>query len=287
MPQQHYKPLSPLLKPIHSHFMHKKLDEIARYKRQEIIALYQDTIFAKNWQNAQAQGLPPVRGFTKALQKRRTNALIAELKKSSPSKGLIRANFNPQALAKDYEAGGATCLSVLTDIPSFQGHPSYIALVKSVSSLPVIRKDFILDTLQIDHSRLLGADAILLIMAMLDTPAAQRLCAHAQKLDLDVLVEIHNEKELENALTLPTPLLGINNRNLQSFHTDLETFTRLAPHCPRDKFLVAESGLHTPQDLAHMRAQGAHGFLIGESLMRQDDVQSATRALLQPLPDHT
>lgn len=223
------------------------------------------------------------RGFLAALESKVSAgqpALIAEVKKASPSRGVIRADFVPAELAQAYEKGGATCLSVLTDEPYFQGHDKYVGEVRRAARLPVLRKDFIIDTYQVAESRAIGADCILLIMAAIDDSFAAEAEAAAHELGMDVLVEVHDERELERALKLKTKLVGVNNRNLKTMEIDISTTERLSSLIPAWYLKVCESGIHTNADLRRIRLSGVHTFLVGESLMKQPDVEVATRVLL-------
>ena len=262
------------------------LSRIAAYKAEEVAARRaergQDAI------EAAARVAPRVRPFRAALAAEEAAGrygLIAEIKKASPSKGLIRADFDPPALGVAYADGGAACLSVLTDGPSFQGADAYLMAARQASGLPVLRKDFLLDPWQVAESRALGADCILVIMAMIDDACAAELMAAARGHGMDALVEVHDRAELDRAAALGATFIGVNNRDLRSFETRLETTETLIAHLPEGAHPVAESGLSTPADLARLATAGARSFLIGESLMRETDVAAATRALLSdPLP---
>lgn len=257
------------------------LAKIAEYKREDVAG--RKAARARADIDAAARLVTPPRGFKAALEAKHAPgklALIAEIKKASPSKGLIREDFDPPVLAKAYERGGAACLSVLTDGPSFQGADDYLVAARAATALPCIRKDFLVDPWQVAESRALGADAILVILAMIDDGLAADLMSEARRLGMDALVEVHDEAEMARAIALGADLIGINNRDLKTFVVDLAVTERLSAQAPKDALLVTESGVFSRDDVLRMEATGAKAMLVGESLMRQADVAAATRALI-------
>ncbi len=255
-----------------AHIKAYKLEEVAQLKHETDTEILEMAISVQ----------PEPRGFLRALEDMAKTgpALIAEIKQASPSKGLIREFMVPTAIARAYQDGGAACLSVLTDKPSFQGSDLYLKQARAMTTLPVLRKDFMVDPIQILQSRMLGADAILIIMAMVDDDMAKALFDEAARLGMDALVEVHDKAEMKRAKKLGAKLIGINNRNLKTFKTSLKTFEALAPLAPKTAFLVAESGIKTHAHIKRLTKHGAGAFLVGESLMREEDVQAATEKLL-------
>ncbi len=255
------------------------LEKIAAYKAQEVRAL--KARISEADLRAKALATPKPRGFKAALERVGVSgpALIAEVKKASPSKGIIREDFDPVDIARGYTDGGAACLSVLTDAPSFQGSLEIFRAVRQATDLPLLRKDFMIDPVQVFEAREAGADAILIILAMTDDKTNRTLIEAAKAMSLDILVETHDAREIGRALDLGADLIGINNRDLRSFDTSLDTFTALAPKVPQGPLLVAESGIFTPAHILRLTGDGAQAFLVGESLMRQSDIQRATEVL--------
>ncbi len=256
------------------------LNEIAAYKREWVAQCKQQRSESELLQLAKRATPLDFSGALKNKIDHKQNAVIAEVKKASPSKGIIRADFDPVAIARSYESGGASCLSVLTDVKYFQGDDDYVRSIRKAVDIPILRKDFMLDPYQIIEAKAMGADAILIILAMLDDVLAAELTACAMELGLSVLPEVHNAAELERALILDTQLMGINNRNLHSFETSLATTTSLLGQIGKDKTIITESGIFTTSDVEHMNQADVYGFLIGESLMRQNDPGLALQQLL-------
>ena len=263
--------------------MHDILHAILRRKAEEVAA--RNAVLPLRELAARGRDVPPVRGFANAVAARIADghpAVIAEIKKASPSKGVIRADFDPAAIARSYENGGAACLSVLTDADFFQGSDACLQQARAACALPVLRKDFLIDAYQVHEARVLGADCILLIVAALEDARLVELCGLAMDLGMDVLVEVHDIDELERALQVPAALLGINNRNLRTFEVSLDTTLDLRDATPRDRILVTESGIVAPADVARMRGAGVEAFLVGEAFMRERDPGAALRRLFFP-----